>query len=214
MSERLTTADRRRLLALARATLEEYLHTGRRPALDDLPPALRAPGAAFVSLHGQADGELRGCIGTFVVEDPLAATVQEMAIAAATRDPRFRPLTASELDGVELEISVLSPPRPARPEEVVVGRHGLRIARGWSRGVLLPQVPLEYDWDRETFLAHTCRKAGLPADAWRRPDTTVEVFTAEVFGERELALALPMPPGDAAPAAAAAGEPAPSPKRG
>ena len=132
------------------------------------------------------DGRLRGCIGSFVGTGPLIDTVREMAISASTRDPRFPPLTTAELEEVDLEISVLSPLRQIDdPSEIEVGRHGIFITRGFHSGVLLPQVATEYGWDRETFLEHTCAKAGLPADAWRDPETQIEVFEAQVFGEKE-----------------------------
>ena len=106
-----------------------------------------------------------------------------MAVAAATRDGRFEPVTASELASLRIEISVLSPLAPIRPADVEVGRHGLLLRYGDRRGVLLPQVPAEHGWDREAFLAHTCEKAGLPADTWRRPGVELSGFTATVFGE-------------------------------
>jgi len=108
-----------------------------------------------------------------------------MAIASGWEDPRFPPLDASELDEIEIEISVLSPLRPARPEEIEVGKHGVYITKGFYRGVLLPQVAVEYGWDRETFLAQTCLKAGLHPDAWKEPDTKIEIFSAEVFSEKD-----------------------------
>lgn len=175
------------LLAWAREVLAGLLQQGEAPAIDPgrFDPALLEPAGAFVSLH--LDGELKGCIGTFQADAPLVETVREMAIAAATGDPRFRPLAKGELDFVDLEISVLGPRRPVADPltEIEVGVHGLAIARGWSRGVLLPQVATEYGWDVEEFLHHVCRKAGLPGDAWGWPETKLELFTAQVFGEKE-----------------------------
>jgi AmmeMemoRadiSam system protein A len=174
------------LLAWARAVIAAGLAGRRR--LDDPapPPAVLEPGACFVTLHTRG-GELRGCIGSFDDQRPLWRNVAEMAVQAAMHDPRFPPVESSELVDCVLEISVLSPRRPIAPDDVVVGQHGLWVERGSRRGVLLPQVPTERGWDRETFLAQTCRKAGLPADAWRDPDTRFEAFTAQVFGEDELA---------------------------
>jgi AmmeMemoRadiSam system protein A len=107
-----------------------------------------------------------------------------MAVAAGTRDPRFSPLSRQELSSVDIEISVLTPPRAVESvDEIQIGRDGLVISRGYSRGVLLPQVAVEQDWDRTTFLQQTCRKAGLPPNAWEQSGTVIEVFTAEVFGE-------------------------------
>jgi hypothetical protein len=178
----LSGAERTTLLGLARRAIEAHLTGGRPPEPESLPPALERHAGCFVSLH--AGPELRGCIGTFSEDRPLHRAVREMAIAAATEDPRFPPVAPAELAGLTLEISVLTPRRTlSRADEVEVGRHGLWVERGPNRGVLLPQVATEAGWDRETFLAHTCRKAGLPMDAWRDPATRIAVFEAEVFGE-------------------------------
>jgi AmmeMemoRadiSam system protein A len=136
-----------------------------------------------VTLRRAADGELRGCVGRMEANAPLLDTVAEMAVAAATHDGRFQPVTGPELASLRIEISVLSPLVPIQAAEVEVGRHGLLLRYGERRGVLLPQVPLEYGWDRERFLAHTCEKAGLPADTWRQPGVELLGFTATVFGE-------------------------------
>ncbi len=142
-------------------------------------------GDAFVSIY--IDGQLRGCIGTFAGKTPLWRTVQEMAISAATKDPRFNPLSTDELDRVKCEISVLTRPQPVSSiEEIQVGRDGLILEHGWFRGVLLPQVAVEYGWDREEFLAHTAMKAGLPPTAWRDPQTRLYRFQAVVFSDPEL----------------------------
>jgi len=175
-------ADRRVLLGAARNAIAASLGVEREQADPaEGRPELSAPAGAFVSLHRH--GELRGCIGTFQADHAVARTVREMAVAAAMRDPRFPPLSTEELEGLEIEISVLGAPRPARAEEVTVGKHGLLVSRAFHRGVLLPQVAIEHGWTSEEFLAHTCRKAGLPPDAWRDPATRIEVFEAEVFGE-------------------------------
>lgn len=134
---------------------------------------------AFVSLHLR--GELRGCIGHLVSSRPLGEVVRDMAVAAARDDPRFPPLRAEELEGLDVEVSVLTTPVPARAEDVEPGRHGLIVRRGGYQGVLLPQVATEQGWDRDTFLAMTCRKAGLPALAWREPRTELLVFEAQVI---------------------------------
>ena len=120
--------------------------------------------------------------GLLLPQGPLYETVWNMARAAAFDDPRFPPLTRSELDGLELEISILGPIEPCPdPELVEVGRHGLIMRQGARQGLLLPQVPLEWGWDRRQFLAQTCRKAGLPANAWRDPATQIYWFEAEIF---------------------------------
>jgi len=117
---------------------------------------------------------------------PLYAAVAEMAQAAAFEDPRFAPLSEEELPEVDIEISVLSPTREISDlEEIKVGEHGLIVQQGMRKGLLLPQVATEYNWDRTTFLRHTCLKAGLPADAYKDKDTTIKVFSAQVFGEKE-----------------------------
>jgi AmmeMemoRadiSam system protein A len=125
---------------------------------------------------------LRGCIGYAVPIAPLYRAVAETARAAAFEDSRFLPVTMEEAPRLEVSLSVLSGLVPIRPEAVEVGRHGLVISQGPRRGLLLPQVPVEQNWDRETFLGQTCRKAGLPPDAWRHA-ATIEAFTAEVFGD-------------------------------
>lgn len=135
---------------------------------------------AFTTLHLQ--GRLRGCIGYIVPRHSLYRTVAEAAQAAAFEDPRFQPVTADEAAHLSIEISVLSPPQPIRPEDVVPGLHGLIVTKGGRRGLLLPQVPVEWNWDRETFLSQTCLKAGLPTDAWMQ-DVDLQSFTAEVFGD-------------------------------
>jgi AmmeMemoRadiSam system protein A len=124
---------------------------------------------------------------------PLLETVARMAVAAAIEDGRFEPVTEAELDELSIEVSALSPLEPIRPEDVEVGRHGLLIGHGGRRGVLLPQVPEEHGWDRETFLVHTCRKAGLPDDAWKKPGVELLAFTADVF--RDDFRPPPRPPG-------------------
>ena len=182
---RLEEPAQRELLALARRTLERYLASGQKP---DYTPALEeieTSAAAFVTLRN--GGELRGCIGHLASDRPLFRTVAECVISAAVDDRRFRPVTHDELGEIDIEISVLTPfRRVAGPEEIEIGRHGLLLSRSGRRGLLLPQVAVEHGWDRETFLGQTCRKAGLPPDAWRDPNTVIEVFGAQVFSERKL----------------------------
>jgi len=129
---------------------------------------------------------LRGCIGNFQPRQPLYKSIAEMAVAAASKDPRFPPLQRVDLASISLEISVLSPlEKIANVEEIEVGRDGIYLEHGYHRGVLLPQVATEYGWDRATFLEQTCHKAGLPPDAWQRPETTIYRFSAEIFNEEE-----------------------------
>ena len=183
----LTAEQRRALIELARGAVGQVAAAGAGPELpsDDAgapPPGLDRPGAAFVTLR--VGGSLRGCIGAFEPQASLWSTVHEMASAAATRDPRFPPVSPADLRELTVEISVLSPARRMQvPADLVIGRHGLEVRRGGRRGLLLPQVATDHGLDRERFLAETCRKAGLPADAWRDPDTEVRVFEADVFGD-------------------------------
>ncbi len=174
-------AERQLLLRLARDSIQAALEDR---ALDLTPPSphLAAPRGAFTTLH--LEGKLRGCIGYVVPTDSLYKTVADTARAAAFEDPRFEPVTLSEVPHLRVEISVLSPLQPIRPDEVVVGKHGLVVTQGNHRGLLLPQVAPEWEWDRETFLAQTCLKAGLPADAWQH-GAQLQGFTAEVFGETD-----------------------------
>ncbi|MFA9452556.1 MAG: AmmeMemoRadiSam system protein A, partial [Candidatus Aminicenantaceae bacterium] len=140
---------------------------------------LHSPAGAFVTLTKQ--GRLRGCIGFVEPIAPLCKTVTLAAIYAATRDNRFPPVTSSELKSLEVEISVLSVPRKiSDPNQVKVGKHGLIISLGDRRGLLLPQVPIDNGWDRQTFLQQACLKAGLPQDAWRS-GAEIQVFEAQVF---------------------------------
>jgi AmmeMemoRadiSam system protein A len=172
------------LLKIARQTLERYYATGKRPDFEVKSPALLRDGAAFVTLQKKPRNDLRGCIGQIVAREPLWQCVRNMAIAAATEDPRFPRVTESELPQLHIEVSVLTPPERVRDvEEIQVGVHGLIIGRGFYRGLLLPQVATEYNWDRNTFLDQTCRKAGLPSGCWREKETTIEKFSAVVFSE-------------------------------
>ncbi len=135
---------------------------------------------AFVTL--KVRGRLRGCIGFIHGGRPVWRTIQEMAQAAAFEDPRFPPLTQAEFDQAEIEISILSPVTACPdPELVEVGRHGLIMRQHGRSGLLLPQVPIEWNWDRQAFLEHTCRKAGLGPHCWKEPDTEILWFEAEVF---------------------------------
>lgn len=181
--------EKRELLRIARATLRERFRSGRVPPGAPHRASLTDPAAAFVSLH--RGEELRGCIGTLEEQTPLYKTVQEMAIGAATRDPRFPPVDADELDGLTIEISVLSHRTPVPATEVTarlrIGDHGLYVTAPGARGVLLPQVATEHGWDPQEFLRQTCRKAGLSEEAWRDDDTRIELFQAQVFDEKLLA---------------------------
>jgi AmmeMemoRadiSam system protein A len=173
--------ERRWLLRLAHASIRAAV-SGDLLRRAEATAHLREPRGAFTTLH--EDGKLRGCVGMVAAVKPLDETICEMARAAAMEDTRFSPVTEAELGRLALEISVLSPMIEIAPKEVVVGRHGLMVSYGNHRGLLLPQVALEWGWDRETFLAQSCRKAGLAADSWKK-GAKLEAFTAEVFGEKE-----------------------------
>lgn len=181
MADFLDAEEQRFLLALARRSIEEFLKTGQRPRLLPVPDKLSAERGAFVTL--KVDGELRGCIGYPLPHKPLAETVAEMAVAAASQDYRFPHLRAEELSRTRIEISVLTLPEPVKDiKEIEVGRHGIIVSKGIARGLLLPQVPGEYSWDLETYLRHGCLKAGLDEDEWRK-GARIEVFEAQVFSE-------------------------------
>jgi AmmeMemoRadiSam system protein A len=177
----LTRDERARLLAIAHGAIGARLGGKAPPRLDAVEGRLAQPGAAFVTLR--LAGQLRGCIGSIVPSVPLAEAVAHAAAASATADPRFDPLEAAELDRLELEISVLGVLEAIEgPEEIELGRHGLVVEHGAARGLLLPQVAVEWRWSREVFLAETCRKAGLQPDAWLAGARLFR-FEAAVFGE-------------------------------
>jgi AmmeMemoRadiSam system protein A len=182
---RLSHAARQRLIEIARATLRAELagEVAAAPPAQDL-AELETPGAAFVTLR-RRDGELRGCIGTAVPRGPLGTSVRELAISAATKDRRFSPVRADELDEIVIDVSVLSALEPADVERIEIGLHGLVVKSEGGSGLLLPQVASERGWDRETFLRQTCRKAGLPEDSWCRAGTTVLWFACDVIREDE-----------------------------
>lgn len=180
----LTPVLQQKLLQIARATIETYLRTHAEAPVTVAEPELQTKCGAFVTL--KTHGNLRGCIGMVEGFKPLYQTIVEMAVAAATEDPRFPPVQEHELAELSIEISVMTPlQQVARPEDVEVGKHGILLRRGRRSGLLLPQVATEYHWDRDTFLDHTCLKAGLPSQAWKEPDTEIYVFSAQVFHETE-----------------------------
>ncbi|MBW4056154.1 MAG: AmmeMemoRadiSam system protein A [Proteobacteria bacterium] len=181
MSELLTKKEQKELLKIARETIVAYVTNRKVPAVVTLSPGLNLHSGCFVTVKQKE--ELRGCIGNFVSEQPLYLLIQEMAVSAATRDPRFYPMKVEDLADFTLEISVLSPlEKAASIDEIRVGVHGIYIVKGTYRGVLLPQVATEYGWNRDEFLQHTCIKAGLPKDAWTG-ECDIFIFSAQVFGE-------------------------------
>ncbi len=181
------------LVKLARKSIEEYLKSGKiiKPP-KDTPEELWEKMGVFVTLNRYdvpKQTALRGCIGFPLPTYPLVEATIKAAIYAAVEDPRFPPVTLDEMDNLIIEVSVLTPPEPIegppeeRPKKIKVGRDGLIIEKGFYSGLLLPQVPIEWGWDEEEFLAETCWKAGLPPDCWLDPDTKVYKFTAEIFEE-------------------------------
>ena len=182
MDRELNDKEKQILLAIARKAVENQVRTGTPYIEPREEMALNVRSGCFVSIR-QA-GKLRGCIGNFQSELPLFREVAEMAAASAMKDPRFYPMKEEDLSNFTLEISVLSPLRKIEDiGEIEVGRHGIYLEKGFYRGVLLPQVAIEYGWDRETFLSQTCVKAGLPTEAWSSDDTEIYVFSAEIFHE-------------------------------
>ena len=175
--------DRRRLLAIARRALEARVRREYEPAFEQ-GGAIGTSCGAFVSIHRAH--ELRGCLGRLGDEWPIARVVAHLGRAVADSDPRFEPVTVEDLETLAIEISALSPEREVHSVRgIEIGRHGLIIERGHRRGLLLPQVATEHSWDVDTFLRHTCLKAGLPHDAWKH-DARILIFEAEVFGEPDV----------------------------
>jgi AmmeMemoRadiSam system protein A len=181
----LPSEDKRFLLALSRDTLNAYLGGHRLPAYHAASPALLTPRATFVTLRRRDSGDLRGCRGERAARRSLVESVVNMTIASAVDDPRFEPVRLGEVPGLHIEISALTPPRPVRPDDVVVGQHGLIVSAGYAAGLLLPQVPGAFGWNREQFLRAVCEKAGLPEDAWKWRGVRLEAFEAEVWGDGE-----------------------------
>ncbi|MFA5084924.1 MAG: AmmeMemoRadiSam system protein A, partial [Candidatus Omnitrophota bacterium] len=181
----LSDAQRKRLLQIARESIVSFVKDKKRKTFTEGDPDLNRQMGAFVTLHEK--GELRGCIGNMAGHGPLYQTIADMAIEAATGDPRFLRLSPGEIDKVSLEISVLSPlQRVKTADEIKIPGHGVIVKRGFNSGVYLPQVATETGWNKEEFLTSLCgQKAGLKPDAWKDPETELYTFTAEVFGEGE-----------------------------
>jgi AmmeMemoRadiSam system protein A len=170
--------DRAMLSDLAREAIRSAVAGSPEPSLQDVPPALQARAGVFVTLYRH--GQLRGCVGTLRDDEPLHVAVRRIAQAAALQDGRFDPVGRQEVDELEIEISVLSPLKPvARPEEIVVGEHGVVLECDGYRGVFLPKVAVEQGWSREMLLDQLCLKAGLPRGAWQDPSARLYVFTVE-----------------------------------
>ena len=181
----LNKEQRRKLLEIARSSIETYLKTGKKPEVTEADPLLTKEMGAFVTLHEQ--GELRGCIGNIVGKGPLYLTVRDMAVEAAVDDPRFPPVQLSELKDIEIEVSALSPlEKVDSADKIQMGVHGVIVKRGFNSGIFLPQVATETGWSKEEFLSQLCaQKAGLSPDAWKDKGTELYIFTAEVFSEKD-----------------------------
>ncbi|MCA9408542.1 MAG: AmmeMemoRadiSam system protein B [Candidatus Omnitrophica bacterium] len=181
MQDELSSAQKSKLLDTAKKTVEEYVRKGKVYEVAETDPRLLKEEGAFVTLH--KNNHLRGCIGNIIGQGPLYLTVRNMAVAAASQDPRFDPVQVEELDAIDVEVSVLSKPRRVKSvDEIELGKHGVIISQGSHHGVFLPQVADETGWSKEEFLSQLCsQKARLPRDCWKDPQTVIEVFTAQVF---------------------------------
>ena len=180
----LTDDDKQLLLGLARIAIERAVHGQSPPEIPRHSESLDLPCGAFVTLTEQ--GDLRGCIGYIEGVLPLIETVRDVAPRSALEDPRFAPVEPEDISDLEIEISALSPLKEISDlNEIVVGTHGIVMQQGYCKGLLLPQVATEYHWDRDTFLRQTAKKAGLPPDAWKNPQTKISIFSADVFHEQK-----------------------------
>ncbi|OQX86907.1 hypothetical protein B6D60_05195 [candidate division KSB1 bacterium 4484_87] len=180
----LTDEQKNELLKIARQTIKNVLEQKAQPKPQYKYPIFKEKRGAFVTLNKHQ--MLRGCIGYIYGFKPLEDTIIDMAQAAAFKDPRFPPVSSEEFDDLEIEISVLTPLKEIKDvKEIEVGTHGIYLERSPNSGLLLPQVATEYGWDRETFLEHTCQKAGLPRDAWKEEETKIMIFSADIFHEEK-----------------------------
>jgi AmmeMemoRadiSam system protein A len=179
----LSEADREAILALAREAVEEAVCRDR--LLTEFPKTgiFELHCGVFVTLH--VAKRLRGCIGVIEAKEPLGESIARCAASAALEDPRFDRMRPEEIKDLEIEVSLLSPLQLIQPEDVVIGKHGLLVEQGFHRGLLLPQVAVEYHLDREHFLKESCHKAGLPGDAWTIPETRIYGFTCEIMAEKQ-----------------------------
>ena len=184
-------ADGKKAIEIARTVIESHVNGLELPQIDH-PGSFRRMTGVFVTLSTHPGDDLRGCIGYPEPIAPLADAIRDSAVSAASRDPRFPPVRPAELESVKVEVSLLTPPeevqvanRTELPDHVIVGVDGLITQRDWARGLLLPQVPVEWGWDAEQFLSQACMKAGLGPDAWHMDGTRVFKFQAEVFSEVE-----------------------------
>jgi uncharacterized protein (TIGR00296 family) len=194
LSNAYSDTDGEYLVRLARRTVDAIVSGKKKPPIpEDAPQHLLEKSGVFVTLNTMSEekANLRGCIGRPYPTQPLVEATIDSAIDAAMNDPRFNRVTPAELDSIVVELSVLTPPKSLEysdPKELLelveVGRDGLIVARGMFRGLLLPQVPVEWGWDTQEFVEHTCNKARLASNAWMDKDTEFMTFQAEIFGEK------------------------------
>ena len=184
----LTLKQKRKLLEIAQKTVEEYVVSKTKYTFNEKDPRLLDPtNGVFVTLH--KNGRLRGCMGNIIGDRPLSVLVRDMAITSASKDPRFDPVSQDELEAIDVEVSVLSNPRRIKSvDEIEMGKHGVILSQGFqNRGVFLPQVAIETGWSKEKFLSElSSQKAGLASDAWKDKKTVIEIFTADVFSEKDI----------------------------
>lgn len=181
--------DGKLAVRIARATIDGHVKHAEPPSFE-VPEIFKRKSGVFVTITTYPGDQLRGCIGYPEPVAPLIDALKDAAVSACSRDPRFPAVRESELNSLRVEVSLLTPPEEVKvkkPRELVacvdVGRHGLIMERGWKRGLLLPQVPVEWGWDAEEFLGQTCMKAGLLPDSWLQEGTKCYKFEAEVFSE-------------------------------
>jgi hypothetical protein len=187
----LTKEEGTRAVHIARAVIEQTVEGKQLPKQDNVPAVFKQNHGAFVTLHTASNHLLRGCIGIPESIMPLHKAITDAA-RSVTHDPRFPPLSVDELPTILIEVSILSPPERIHgdhpkdyPAKISIGKDGLIVEKGFYKGLLLPQVPVEQEWDEETFLSQTCLKAGLPPDAWIDRDTKIYHFTGQIFSETE-----------------------------
>ncbi|MCD6309939.1 MAG: AmmeMemoRadiSam system protein B [Candidatus Eremiobacteraeota bacterium] len=184
ISNNIPVSSKKEMLKIARQTLNSYIRENKIPKIEFKSPILKEKRGLFITLHKGKQKDLRGCIGYIEGLKPLGEAIQDMAVNSSTRDPRFPPVRPEELDDITIEVSLLSPlMKIENPDEIIPGKHGVVVKKGWHQGLFLPQV-WEQLPDKETFMSHLCAgKAGLSPDAWKDKDTELYIFTVEHFEE-------------------------------
>jgi len=186
MSTKLSAQFKLKLLRVARQSLKNFLENGDRLQFPTEIPVLLEKRAVFVTLRNREKGDLRGCIGHSKPRYPLIEAVAKTAISSAVDDTRFPSLTPDELPDLLIEINVLSPLAPSKPEDIKIGKHGLMINKGFKGALFLPEVAVSNGWDLQTFLDELCRKADLPERSWHDREAELYIFESEAWGENEL----------------------------